>query len=106
MTSEQAGAITLLILGGDDAGKAIPVEGELSVGRAEGVDLILDDPETSRRHAVFRRDGDMLEVEDLGSLNGTWVNGNRISAPVQLAPEDVVKVGATQLRVVSPPAVA
>jgi class 3 adenylate cyclase len=92
----------LMIVAGEEAGRSIVIDRETSVGRDVGVDLILPDPEISRRHAVFRRSGDVLEVEDLGSLNGTWVNGARITGRVQLAPDDTIKLGTTHLRVLAP----
>ncbi len=103
MTTDGSRAANLVIVGGDEDGRAIVVAEQTSVGRDVGVDLILPDPEISRRHAVFRLDGETLEVEDLGSLNGTWVNGERIAGAVRLAPDDVVKLGATHLRVLAPP---
>src|SRR5215469_3079292 len=59
------------------AGQRVPVETELVVGRV-AADVTLEDPLISRRHAAIRPVGDTLEIEDLGSLNGTWVNGVRI----------------------------
>ena len=76
-------------------------EAELVVGRFEpGSGALGGDPELSRRHARLHRlsDGRLL-VEDLGSTNGTWVNGVRIPAPTLLAPGDEVAVGASVLRV-------
>ncbi len=103
MATEGSRIANLVIVAGEETGRSIVIDRETSVGRDVGVDLILPDPEISRRHAVFRRSGDVLEVEDLGSLNGTWVNGARISAPVRLAPDDTVKLGTTHLRVLAPP---
>jgi class 3 adenylate cyclase len=90
-----------MILTGRHAGKRVGVERELVIGRAEEVDLVVEDGELSRRHAVFRFDGRALEVEDLGSLNGTWVNGAKIASATVLAAEDVVKVGTTRLQVLA-----
>ena len=59
------------------------------------------DPEISRAHAVVGSTANGLEIQDLGSLNGTWVNGERISGPARLVPGDVVKIGATRIQVVS-----
>jgi len=59
------------------AGQRVRVETQLVIGRVDA-DITLDDPLVSRRHAVIRPSGDALEVEDLGSLNGTWVNGRRL----------------------------
>lgn len=52
---------------------------ETAVGRAPGNDLVLSQAEVSRDHARLRRAGNALEVRDLGSRNGTWVNGVRVS---------------------------
>jgi pSer/pThr/pTyr-binding forkhead associated (FHA) protein len=74
------------------------VEGELVIGR-EGNEISLDDPELSRTHAVIRLNRDALEIEDLGSLNGTWVNGTRIGSAVLLRPGDLVRLGQTTFEV-------
>lgn len=52
---------------------------DIAVGRAPGNDLIISAAEVSREHARLKRDGNALEVRDLGSRNGTWVNGVRVS---------------------------
>ena len=69
----------LVIKSGPLAGRRVEPGSELTIGRAAN-DLSVDDPAISRRHAVFRLVGDALEVEDLGSRNGTLVNGERIAA--------------------------
>jgi pSer/pThr/pTyr-binding forkhead associated (FHA) protein len=76
------------------AGRQVEVTGMLVLGR-EAADLVIDDPEVSRRHAGLRPAGGGLEVEDLGSLNGTWVNGTRIQGVVRLEPGDRVQLGDT-----------
>jgi class 3 adenylate cyclase len=91
----------LAVLEGAENGRRIRVAGQLTVGRDDDADLVLDDPEISRAHAVFVPAPDGLEIRDLGSLNGTWVNGERISNPTVLAPGDVVKVGTTRLEVIA-----
>ncbi len=64
------------------------------VGRTEPSDLRLDHPTLSRRHARFTRDADRIEVEDLGSRNGTWVGGRRVDrARVEVG--DEVMLGST-----------
>jgi pSer/pThr/pTyr-binding forkhead associated (FHA) protein len=84
------------------AGQRVEVASALVLGRQ--ADLVVDDPQVSRRHAVVRPAGDALEVEDLGSLNGTWVNGARIDGPTRLAPGDRVRVGDSSFEVEGPPA--
>ncbi len=69
---------------------------EVSAGRHPDSGIFLDDVTVSRRHAVFRRDGDGFTVEDAGSLNGTYVNRDRIEK-VQLKDSDEVQVGKYRL---------
>lgn len=64
----------------------------LVVGRAMDADLTISDPFLSRRHSRFYRVDSNLFVEDLGSRNGTEVNGRTIQGPARLVPGDVVKV--------------
>jgi pSer/pThr/pTyr-binding forkhead associated (FHA) protein len=71
----------------------------LTLGRGAPNDIRLDDDEfASAHHARIdpRRDG--VWVEDIGSTNGTYVNGTRLGRPQKLAPGDVVRVGETDLR--------
>ena len=69
-------------------------EGETVVGRDAKAGLVLEDARISRRHAVLTRTGGRVVVADLGSRNGTFLNGRRVEGAVQpLAPGDVLKVG-------------
>ncbi|MBI3160480.1 MAG: FHA domain-containing protein [Chloroflexi bacterium] len=64
-----------------------------TVGRDAGSDLAINDTTVSRHHArIVRQSGEII-VEDMGSLNGTMVNGNLITAPTLLTPGDVVRFG-------------
>jgi pSer/pThr/pTyr-binding forkhead associated (FHA) protein len=82
------------------AGSEHPLDDQLTLGREEGrADLVLDDPGVSRLHARFAVDRGAVVVEDLGSSNGTLVNGKRISGPVELAADDEVQLGGTVLSV-------
>ena len=80
-------------------GKEITVEDELVIGREASGDGKLDeDPELSRRHARIARKGDEAwEIEDLGSRNGTFVNGSQIEHPELLAAGDGIEMGGTKL---------
>lgn len=88
----------LRIVSGPNAGKTVDVEEEVVIGR-EDTDLAIDDPELSRRHAVVRRFANRLQVEDLGSTNGTYVNGARIAEPTLLGGGAQIKLGTTVLAV-------
>ncbi|HUQ23630.1 MAG TPA: FHA domain-containing protein [Gaiellaceae bacterium] len=87
------------------AGRRVDVGEELVIGRADA-DLTIDDEEVSRRHAVVRPGDGAIEIEDLGSRNGTYVNGVRIDSVTRLAGGDSVKLGKSVLQVDSGRAVA
>lgn len=72
---------------------------ELTIGRADGCRIRLDDSFTSQLHArVFNRDGQFF-VEDLGSTNGTFLNGSKIASAAPLKRGDRLKIGKTTLEV-------
>jgi len=83
---------------GPEAGRRVELGVEIAIGRQDG-DLALEDPEVSRRHAVLRRSGESVIVEDLDSTNGTFVNGERIRSPITVGPGDRVRVGRTTLEI-------
>ena len=68
------------------------------VGRAPTSDVVLDNPVVSHAHAELRREGEGFVVTDLGSTNGTFVNGERVTAPRRLSSGDVLSVGPYALR--------
>ncbi len=75
---------------------------QFTIGRSAGNDLILADPEVSRRHIRIVRRADGFAVEDIGSTNGTFVNGQRISHLTLLQDGDAIDLGDTvRLRYVS-----
>ena len=79
-------------------GRRVPLEdGPVSIGRLDSCDIVLDDPTVSRNHAEVRRDGDGFELIDLGSRNGTRVNGYGVTRQ-RLADGDDVLIGAVPLR--------
>ncbi|MBC9956112.1 FHA domain-containing protein [Yimella sp. cx-51] len=67
----------------------------LTIGRSRDNDLMVTDAGASRRHAQLRRVGDQIEVVDLGSSNGTFVDGRRITAPTLVAPGGSIQLGGT-----------
>ncbi|RMG11860.1 MAG: FHA domain-containing protein [Deltaproteobacteria bacterium] len=74
--------------------------GRTLVGRLHDCDLVLAQKQVSRRHAAITlRDDGAVIVEDLGSQNGTYVNGRRIAAPTEVGPEDSIQIGDFTLRV-------
>jgi uncharacterized protein YndB with AHSA1/START domain len=88
----------VVVVSGPQAGRTVEFEGELVIGRADA-GLELTDDEVSRRHARLIVESDGVVVEDLGSTNGTRVDGERIAQPVKLRVAGVVRVGTSELRV-------
>jgi pSer/pThr/pTyr-binding forkhead associated (FHA) protein len=94
-------AARLEVVSGKTVGQSILVADELVLGRhADGPGRLSDDEEVSRLHARITLDqSGVCEVEDLGSTNGTYVNGLRISEPEVLSVGDTIEVGQTTLAV-------
>jgi pSer/pThr/pTyr-binding forkhead associated (FHA) protein len=96
---------TLVITSGQLEGRRIEVSHELVIGR-ENVDVEIDDAELSRRHVAVRPTEGGLEVEDLGSRNGTRVDGTRIDGPTRIRHGAVLTAGMTTFSVDAPQAEA
>jgi signal transduction histidine kinase len=82
-------SFALTALTGELSGRRIPVEGSLTVGRADDCDLVLTEKRLSRRHARFYEEAGRWFVEDLGSPNGTLVNERRVRK-CELRPGDTI----------------
>ena len=80
-------------------GVSIVVRGPVIVGRSPNADIVIAAGYVSARHARFTLMGQNLFVEDLGSTNGTAVNGRMIEGPTALSNNDVVNVGDVAIRV-------
>lgn len=93
-----AGSAMLLVQRGPDAGARFLLDSDsVTVGRHPDSDIFLDDISVSRRHATFARSGSGYSVTDLGSLNGTYVNRDRIDGEISLSGGDEVQVGKYRL---------
>ena len=88
----------LIVRSGPRAGERIELVGELVVGR-ENADVTVSDEEVSRRHLAVRPHEDGVELEDLGSTNGTFVDGARLSAVVVVSSRARVILGDTELEI-------
>jgi pSer/pThr/pTyr-binding forkhead associated (FHA) protein len=87
----------VIVAPSEQKGRSFELNGELTVGRAAGCQVALEDNYVSQLHArVFTRDGGVW-VEDLGSTNGTYLNDQRVSAPLAVRRGDQLKVGSTVL---------
>jgi len=79
---------------GPTPGVTFPLEGEqLIIGRDSSNSVTINDAEISRKHSRLSFQGGKYVLEDLGSTNGTFVNGQRLVGPVVLKPGDVVSLG-------------
>lgn len=90
---------------GPEAGQSFPLtEDSVTVGRDPMADIVLSDPEVSRQHARLTRDEEGFEIQDLGSTNGTFVDGKRLSGePVRVSPGAVITMGSNVSLVLEAP---
>ena len=94
---EGGGAALAIRAGGGRAGEVFALDGErMTIGRSPDAEVFLDDVTVSRNHALIVRRRDGLYVDDLGSLNGTYVNRHRIDSH-RLADGDELQVGKYKL---------
>lgn len=89
----------LVVVQGRQQGLEVPVAQVINLGRSADSTINLDDDYASTRHAqLVQVDAERWAVHDLRSTNGTFVNGARVEAPVQIRIGDVVRIGRTQLK--------
>jgi hypothetical protein len=94
----QPGTALLVVKRGPNAGSRFMLTGDVtSVGRHPDSTIFLDDVTVSRHHAEFSRQGGRFYVRDVGSLNGTYVNRQRIDEPSGLSGGDEVQIGKFRL---------
>jgi pSer/pThr/pTyr-binding forkhead associated (FHA) protein len=85
----------LVVLSGPARGTTLVVHDlPAEIGRSNDADLVIPDDTVSRRHAVVRGDRTSLEIEDLGSSNGTSINGNPMVGALTLLDGDLVSFGS------------
>ena len=101
MTGDEGGTIVLKVTSGPAAGETYELERDLLIGREEA-HINLADPELSRHHATLHRTARGVVIEDLGSLNGTFVNGERVTEPMLITDTAAIRVGKTELRLEFP----
>jgi pSer/pThr/pTyr-binding forkhead associated (FHA) protein len=84
--------------GGGRAGETFLLERHATtIGRTPECDIFLDDVTVSRRHAIVAHNEGRVEIEDLGSLNGTYLNRRRIESPAPLENGDELQIGKYRL---------
>ncbi len=101
-------ALVLVVRAGPDRGKhvALPATGSVVIGRAEDADLVLEDALASGHHTRVSSGPDGLRIRDLGSTNGTKLNGEQIDDEAELGRGDEIRIGSTIIAVTSPEGVA
>src|SRR5829696_5442281 len=87
--------LSLEIVEGTGAGELVALASPVAIGRSRDADLVLADELASRRHALVTPTGPGAVVEDLGSRNGTFVNGQDVHGPTRLEPGDQLQLGVT-----------
>lgn len=88
----------LVFRSGPRADEEIQIDREMVLGR-DGADIEIEDSAVSRQHARLRPLGSTLQIEDLGSTNGTYVNGSKIDEPAIVRPGDFVNIGQSTLEI-------
>ena len=96
--SRKHGPLVLrLVAPAEVKGRSYPLTQEITVGRAAGCQVTIDDTYASQLHArVFLREGQVY-VEDLGSTNGTYLNRRKVTGPMQVQRGDKLQIGNTVL---------
>ena len=83
---------------GHEPGAAWDIDGGVTMGRSDGVDIKVDDQFASSAHARIFSRGDFMYLEDMGSTNGTYLNGRQIRSPERLKLADVIRIGDSEYR--------
>ncbi|UGS36335.1 FHA domain-containing protein [Capillimicrobium parvum] len=96
-TAASEGPVLVIRSGGGRTGESFPLDGDrMTIGRRPDSDIFLDDVTVSRDHALLVRRGNDLYLDDLGSLNGSYVNRRRIESH-QLDDGDELQIGKYKL---------
>jgi hypothetical protein len=85
---------------GLEIGSAFDLVGGAVMGRGDGVDIKLEDPFSSSQHAKLSWEGSVVVIEDLGSTNGTYLNGELLRGPQPVHVGDRVRIGDTEFTLV------
>ena len=88
---------SIVVFDGEGAPTTHRVHDTVVLGRGDAADIQLDDEYSSERHASFTVIGNTIIVQDLGSTNGTAIDGRRIEGRVEVAPGTIVMVGHTKV---------
>lgn len=96
---KRRGTKVVMVRSDSQAGRDFTVTDATVLGRSEEADVVLDDPYASEFHLRLVASEDGLTLHDLGSTNGTYLNGRRVTAPTELRRGDAVQVGKTVMEI-------
>ncbi|HLT97638.1 MAG TPA: FHA domain-containing protein [Acidimicrobiia bacterium] len=96
---KRRGTKVVIVRSDSQAGLDFTVTDATVLGRSEEADVVLDDPYASEFHLRLVASEDGLTLHDLGSTNGTYLNGRRVTAPAELRRGDAVQVGKTVMEI-------
>lgn len=91
-------ALAQLALDTGESEQLYAFSGEAVIGRGEAADVSIPDPSISRRHALARLEGNTVVLEDLGSANGTSLNGEAVRSATRAEDGDTIRIGAVDLQ--------
>jgi hypothetical protein len=83
---------------GYEPGTAFEIQESATLGRSPTADVRIDDPYASSAHARIFPRGQFMYIEDMGSTNGTYLNGRQLRKPEQLRVSDTIRIGDTEYR--------
>ena len=83
---------------GHEPGTVFDISNGATLGRADSAEIRIDDPFASSAHARIFPRGDFMQVEDMGSTNGTYLNGRQLRGAERLKVADVIRIGDTEYR--------
>ncbi|MFP2963953.1 FHA domain-containing protein, partial [Myxococcus sp. 1LA] len=95
---------TLVVRLPDGTENEYAITGELKIGRQQGSDILITEGGVSRTHARVFEEGGTVFIDDVGSANGTFVDGQRIAEPTALTPQSEILLGDYTLRLKAPAA--
>jgi pSer/pThr/pTyr-binding forkhead associated (FHA) protein len=93
------GSRVLFVRSESQQGKEFEVSDVVVMGRSDETDVVIDDPYASEFHLRLVSQENGMMLHDLGSTNGTYVNGRRVSAPTELKRGDTIQVGKTVMEI-------
>lgn len=96
---KRRGTKVVVVRSEDQAGLDFTVTDATVLGRSDEADIVIDDPYASEFHLRLVASEEGLTLHDLGSTNGTYLNGRRVTAPTELRRGDAVQVGKTVMEV-------